>query len=80
MSKNIHRVPHYLKELTLDDLHKAMHENNIRRDAEHLYFDIQPDKQFWVAWYYTTASYVVNPPSPIKAPLAKKKVTRRKIK
>lgn len=56
MAKNIFRVPHYLIELTKEELMTAMLSNNIANDKEYTYFDIQQEKQFWVAWYFRTAT------------------------
>ena len=81
MAKNIYRIPLYIKELTKDSLVTAMAENNIKHDKEFNYFDIQQEKQFWVAWYYMTARVA---PTPVlddiptvkkpRKPRAKKKV------
>lgn len=59
MSKNIHRIPHYLQASTPEQLKQLMHKNNIKNDQEFLYFDIQREGSFWIAWFWATAPYKI---------------------
>jgi hypothetical protein len=62
MSKNIYRIPHYLKAISLDNLKEAMYLNNLKFDQEFGYFDIQREGNFWIAFYYADAA--INPTLP----------------
>lgn len=53
--------------------------NNIKNDQEFLYFDIQKDGSFWIAWFWAHT-----PPKTeavkVETPVTVKKVTTKKQK
>ncbi len=58
-TKNIFRIPSFLQASTKENLIKEMLKNNISKNAEHDYFDIQKDGPLWVVWYYTNITPMV---------------------
>lgn len=77
MAKNIFRIPNFLQAPSPEKLKELMLLNNLKNDQEFLYFDIQKDGSFWIAWFWAHTPPKTEVIKQVDAPTIKKSTPKK---